>query len=34
MKSVTLLGGIGDVRINQSVSEDEVKEDLDLVREG
>ena len=32
--NVTLLGGIGDVRINQSVSEDEVKEALDFVREG
>lgn len=32
--NVTLLGGIGDVRINQSVSENEVKEALDFVREG
>ena len=32
--NVTLLGGIGDIRINQSVSEEEVKEALDFVREG
>ena len=32
--NVTLLGDIGDIRINQSVSEDEVKESLDFVREG
>lgn len=31
--NVTLLGGVGDIRINQSVSEDEVKEALDFVRE-
>ena len=32
--NVTLLGGIGDVRINQSVSEDEVKEPLTLCVRG
>jgi len=32
--NVTLLGGIGDIRINQSVSEEEVKKALDFVREG
>ena len=32
--NVTLLGGIGDIHINQSVTEDEVKEALDFVREG
>ena len=32
--NVTLLGRIGDVRINQSVSEDEIKEALDFLREG
>lgn len=32
--NVTLLGGIGDIRINQSVSEEEVREALDFLREG
>ncbi len=30
----TLLGGVGDVRINQTLSEDEIKEALDFFREG
>ena len=30
----TLLGGIGDVRINQTATEDEIKEALDFLREG
>jgi 3-dehydroquinate synthase len=29
----TLLGGIGDIRINQTASEDEIKEALDFYRE-
>ena len=32
--NVTLLGGIGDIRINQAVSEEEVREALDFLREG
>ena len=32
--NVTLLGAVGDVRIDQSVSEEEVKEALDFMREG
>ena len=32
--NLTLLGGIGDIRINQSVSEEEIKEALDFFREG
>ena len=32
--NVTLLAGIGDVRIDQTVSEEEVREALDFVREG
>lgn len=30
----TLLGGIGDIRINQTATEDEIKEALDFLREG
>lgn len=30
----TLLGGIGDVRINQTATEEEIKEALDFLREG
>jgi 3-dehydroquinate synthase len=30
----TLLGGIGDIRINQTASEEEIKEALDFYREG
>ena len=30
----TLLGGIGDIRINQTATEDEIKEALDFYREG
>lgn len=30
----TLLGGIGDIRINQSATEEEIKEALDFFREG
>lgn len=30
----TLLGGIGDIRINQTASDDEIKEALDFLREG
>ena len=30
----TLLGGIGDIRINQNVGEDDIKESLDFLREG
>ena len=30
----TLLGNIGDIRINQTASEDEIKEALDFLREG
>ena len=30
----TLLGGIGDIKINQTVTEDEIKEALDFLREG
>jgi 3-dehydroquinate synthase len=29
----TLLGGIGDIRINQTASEDDIKEALDFYRE-
>ena len=29
----TLLGGIGDIRINQTASEEEIKEALDFYRE-
>jgi 3-dehydroquinate synthase len=29
----TLLGGIGDIRINQTATEDEIKEALDFYRE-
>jgi 3-dehydroquinate synthase len=29
----TLLGGIGDIRINQNVSEEEIKDALDFYRE-
>ncbi|MCI1848928.1 MAG: 3-dehydroquinate synthase, partial [Prevotella sp.] len=32
--NVTLLGGIGDIHINQTVSEQEIKEVLDFFREG
>ena len=32
--NVTLLGGIGDIKINQTVEEAEVKEALDFFREG
>ena len=32
--NLTLLGGIGDIRINQTVSEEEIKEALDFFREG
>lgn len=32
--NVTLLGGIGDIRINQTLTEDEVKEALDFYRDG
>lgn len=32
--NVTLLGGIGDVRIDQTASEDDVKDALDFLREG
>ena len=30
----TLLGAIGDIRINQTATEDEIKEALDFYREG
>ena len=30
----TLLGGIGDIRINQSATIDEIKEAFDFFREG
>ena len=30
----TLLGGIGDIRINQTATEEEIKEALDFYREG
>jgi 3-dehydroquinate synthase len=30
----TLLGGIGDIRINQTATEDEIREALDFYREG
>jgi 3-dehydroquinate synthase len=30
----TLLGDIGDIRINQTANEDEIKEALDFYREG
>jgi 3-dehydroquinate synthase len=30
----TLLGDIGDIRINQTASEDDIKEALDFYREG
>ena len=30
----TLLGGIGDILINQTATEDEIKEALDFYREG
>lgn len=30
----TLLGGIGDIRINQTATVDEIKEALDFFREG
>jgi 3-dehydroquinate synthase len=30
----TLLGGIGDVKINQTATEDEIKEAFDFLREG
>ena len=30
----TLLGGIGDVKINQTATEEEIKEALDFLREG
>jgi 3-dehydroquinate synthase len=29
----TLLGGIGDIRINQTATEDEIKDALDFYRE-
>ena len=32
--NVTLLGGIGDIRIDQSITENDVKETLDFFREG
>lgn len=32
--NLTLLGGIGDIRINQTVSEEEIKDALDFLREG
>ena len=32
--NVTLLGGIGDIRIDQSITENDVKEALDFFREG
>ena len=32
--NVTLLGGIGDIKINQTVEEVEVKEALDFFRGG
>lgn len=32
--NVTLLGGIGDIRIDQTVTEEEIKEALDFFREG
>jgi 3-dehydroquinate synthase len=30
----TLLGGIGDIRINQTATKDEIEEALDFFREG
>jgi 3-dehydroquinate synthase len=30
----TLLGGIGDIRINQTATAEEIKEALDFYREG
>ena len=30
----TLLGDIGDIRINQTATEDEIREALDFYREG
>ena len=30
----TLLGDIGDIRINQTATEDEIKDALDFYREG
>ena len=30
----TLLGGVGDIRINQTATEEEIKEALDFYREG
>ena len=32
--NVTLLGGIGDIRINQTITENDIKEALDFFREG
>ena len=32
--NVTLLGGIGDIRINQTITEEDIKEALDFFREG
>lgn len=32
--NVTLLGGIGDIRINQTITEENIKEALDFFREG
>ena len=32
--NVTLLGGIGDIRIDQTITEDDIKEALDFFREG
>lgn len=32
--NVTLLGGIGDIRINQAITENDIKEALDFFREG
>ena len=30
----TLLGGVGDIRINQTATEEDIKEALDFYREG
>ena len=30
----TLLGGIGDIRINQTATKEEIEEALDFMREG
>ena len=32
--NVTLLSGVGDIHIDQTISEEEVKEALDFFREG